>query len=166
MPSLHFGREAHAGIADFCLFLHDHRLGPCWDRRACHDTYAGTGWPVAVERSTSKSFARDRQRRVGLQIGEAHGIAVHGRIGEGRYINRRNNRRGGNAAGGGGQGNGFGLLKGGDLAEHLLQRLLQGNKIGSMAMIHKELRNQGARQMAAKWGYYEGCYAEVNNGRQ
>ncbi|MOA11957.1 hypothetical protein D3C78_1319210 [compost metagenome] len=119
-----------------------------------------------MEGLPGKGFARHRQRRVGLQICQAHGVTVHSRIGERRHVNRRNDRCGGNAACGGGQGNGFGLLQGGELAEHLLQRLLQGNKIGSMAMIHKELRNQGARQMAAKWGYYEGCYAEVNNGRQ
>ena len=131
------GGKTHALVAHFGLFLHDHRVRPGRDRRAGHDAHAAVGRPLAVERRAGEGFPGDRQRRIGRQIGEAHRIAVHRRVSERRHVERRDHRGGGDAAGGGGQGDGFGLLQRGDLPEHFFQRLLQGDEIGSMAMIHK-----------------------------
>ncbi len=86
---------------------------------AGHDLHAGAAAEDRVLRRAGEHFAGDVQGDAGYEVGGAHGVAVHGGVGESGHVAARQHGLGQRAAGRLAQGHALDVGKGRDEGQHL-----------------------------------------------
>ena len=127
-------------FAVFAALLHDDRVGAFGNRRAGEDAGGSAGLQRRAD-SAGRNALADRQADTGsAHVGDAHGVAIHRRIGERRHGNAGLLRTGEHAAGGGGQRH----------AADFLHRLRGGEQLGKGLFVGQHGRSCNSRVFMTK----------------